>query len=221
MVQAILAGRKTQTRRIMKHQPIQHHDTDEWGLWGTAYVGKELRGPEHDEFWPISDATQFSQLCPYGEYADVLWVREGFTWLTKNPDSWVYRADPDNRNLDTRWKPSIHMPKAACRLFLEITKVRVERLQDISEEDAIKEGIEYLGDGKLMPWKDYMKSGGFVGAKTSFQSLWAKINGIKSWDTNPWVWVVEFELADDPEEIRSIPVVGHRAHDAKNPPFVT
>jgi hypothetical protein len=102
----------------------------------------------------------------------------------------AYRAD-FNKNAPSNitWKPSIHMPKAACRIFLEITNIRVERLKDISEEDAVKEGVEVVKTG----YKDYITEGSISDAYWSFYSLWYKINGRESWSSNPYVWVIEFK----------------------------
>ena len=100
------------------------------------------------------------------------------------------------------WKPSIHMPKEACRLFLQIKDIRVERLQDISEEDAKAEGIKYVID-KLTGYCgfDYINDGYNLMTTpfNGFRSLWKKINGFQSWDDNPWVWVIEFEKIEKPE----------------------
>lgn len=166
MVQAILAGRKTQTRRVVKRQSdcnpmVQGHD------------------------WEISELHAH---CPYGQPGYVLWVRE--TWAPAL-DTYAYKANyandilsqPQNKGM---WKPSIHMPREACRLWLKITSVRVERLQDITELDALAEGAPPIR------WNDqYM-------ADDWFCDIWQTINGPGSWDANPWVWVVEFERTDKP-----------------------
>lgn len=107
------------------------------------------------------------------------------------------------RQMPLRWRPSIHMPRAACRLRLQITDVRVERLQDISEEDAIAEGVLIAGknlyNGSI--YKDYtgesLHEFGWSSACRSFQSLWQSINSPESWDENPWVWVIEFEKINE------------------------
>jgi hypothetical protein len=103
-----------------------------------------------------------------------------------------------------KWKPSIFMPKKKCRIFLEITDVRVERLQDISEEDAIAEGIKktWINDDiKQCRFKNYINDG--KGSKSpidSFNSLWVSINGKDSWKANPWVWVYEFKVVEKPKD---------------------
>jgi hypothetical protein len=110
-----------------------------------------------------------------------------------------YRADERDQERDelTRWRPSIHMPRWASRINLEVVSVRVERLQDISEEDAMSEGIESWEergvDDAQDYYRDYVTGGHVYNAKDSFRSLWQSINGPGSWEANPWVWVVEFK----------------------------
>jgi hypothetical protein len=95
------------------------------------------------------------------------------------------------------WKPSIFMPKAACRIFLEITDVKVERLQDISEEDAINEGVELLPNNRYKYYlSEYFDC---INAVHSFQTLWKSINGAESWEANPFVWAIEFKQITKPE----------------------
>lgn len=150
-------------------------------------------------------------VCPYGLPGDVLWVRE--TWakaFDHNDDfhHYVYKADGDPLHEDVVWKPSIHMLKEACRLRLKIKSIGVERLQDITEEDAVREGLQVLSkdqgrtykygiadkdglpglDDTGWPWIDWE-----ISAKKAFQKLWTKINGAESWDSNPWCWRLEFE----------------------------
>lgn len=183
MVRAILEGRKTQTRRILK---------------------------------PNSDSP-FQTKCPYGQPGDRLWVRE--TWAVRpdydrlppsqcGDEGMWWRASlslcPDGYEAcHGKWRPSIHMPRWASRITLEITSVRVERLQDISEEDAVKEGIEPVYFEKnfdkkaIKAYKHYFDSS-YAGADAigSFRSLWQSINGAESWDANPWVWVIEFKRVE-------------------------
>ena len=207
MVEAILAGRKSQTRRIIKPQPdddgLHDHDrfpmsleSDLSGWWGTV----EETG-ESKEF-----------RCPYGYGGapflknDLLWVRE--TWVNvghnncqdgrEDFNTVVYKASENGRewekNMDGwRWKPNIFLKKDDARIWLEKTKTKVQRLYDISEEDAIAEGVEQNIDGS---WHDYLEPRRLWqdSAKASFQSLWIKINGEKSWDANPWLWVNHFTV---------------------------
>lgn len=133
-------------------------------------------------------------LCPYGKVGDVLWVRE--TFLECN-NEYFYKASNMAIYLDDEklnWKPSIHMPKTACRIFLEITNARVERLQDISGYDVLREGV-----GKPLPTARSMTQASIdyksaePQLKKEFQTLWQKINGPDSWEANPFVWVIEFK----------------------------
>ena len=189
MVKAILEGRKTQTRRIIKNMPTGDQSLDLSDLYDHS--------PEY-----------FYKICPYGKPGDLLWVREAWNTYSEyvsKPDysvmgteDFVYRAD-DNR-VD-KWKPSIHMPKAACRIWLMVEVVRVERLQEISERNAMDEGIEAVGydDVDGTAWKDYLAKKGnyypyYYSGKKSFKSLWVSMNGPESWETNPWVWVVKFRV---------------------------
>ncbi|MEI7282235.1 hypothetical protein [Pectobacterium carotovorum] len=177
MVLATLSGQKTQTRRIVKPQP------DEDGL-------ARLRGG------PWMDTSERVYRCPYGEVGDRLWIRET-SGLQVRRDALggtgefrVYRAsNPDAIRFTTasgkiypiKWIPSIHMPRHASRILLEITDVRVERLNDISEEDAKAEGAPtelcLIGDKHFL----------------GFRTLWKSIYGAESWNENPWVWAIEFK----------------------------
>jgi hypothetical protein len=168
MVRAILEGRKTQTRRIFKPQPAWHD---------------------------ISATKRYFFLdSKYGNVGDHLWVRETFQWVDMGDDSgYVYRAtDPDWETTEGwTWKPSIFMPRAASRITLEITNIRYEELIEISENDAIAEGVEQWPDGN---YKHYGKTPGkYTFARFSYQSLWDQINGEGAWAQNPFVWVIEFK----------------------------
>ncbi len=162
--------------------------------------------------------------CPYGNVGDQLWVRESYKrWCIDGTDTiedgwWFvrYRSDnniqkhcatwdccatydsPSEAGCDKepdRWEPSIHMPRWASRILLEITGIRVERLQDISEDDAIAEGILFNGDYEL--WWDYQREQWIcVDPIDSYKSLICKINGPETWERNPWVWVVEFKVIE-------------------------
>jgi hypothetical protein len=197
MVRAIINGQKTQTRRVIKFQmePTPYPQTDR-----VQYVkigGKQYWwNSQHDHPAHVTKA------CPHGQPGDRLWVRE--TWAevgTMDPGLIVYRADyPDcvprqYQNVPPvskiTWKPSIHMFRRHSRILLEITGVRVERLQDISRDDGMAEGIVYQPDGGfgLADSTHY----NFSDPRFSYQSLWEQINGEASWVANPWVWVVEFK----------------------------
>lgn len=167
MVQAILKGTKTQTRRTVKYPPFD--STDE-GLDIQLAIGNVR--------------------CPYGQKGERLWVRE--SWA-QSDSSFIYQAD--GKAIHQKWTRNIYMPKAACRLFLEIVNVRFERLQDISEDDAIAEGIYKMpdGSGNLDPEEYHSKTN----VLEVFKSLWDAINRNKGndckWESNPWVWVIEFK----------------------------
>lgn len=224
MVQAILEGRKTQTRRVVKPQP--YIDKSDNFCWDGKNFGQSIEGfPRIQAIAsPVPSSVTKRVFCPYGAVGDVLWVRESWAETTNierihpwpnrphtqtgDDSAIIYRADGHWQWLDddgcmtdkTHWKPSIHMPRAACRLFLKITSVRVERLHDISEEDAKAEGVERSrsGDGRIV-YKHYLKPKYGPSPVHSFQTLWEKINGAESWESNPWVWVVEFERIEKPK----------------------
>lgn len=151
MVQAILAGRKTQTRRIIKPQPTQIG-----GLWR---LDKKQASNRPFNEWHNHP---FGIHSPYGQVGDVLWVRETF-YKSLIDDSYQYKADR-NYSHGISWKPSLFMPKAAARIFLRITNIRVERLQDISEEDAKAEGIKsyFSTVFKEEMYKDYQDKSSFL-----------------------------------------------------------
>ena len=185
MVRALLDGSKTQTRRVVKPQP-------DCIKAGQPYTTAGLPST------PISS--------PFGQVGDQLWVRETWGVLHEHfidsplePTFW--RADYSDADLAEqkagtlwlpRWRSSIHMFRNRSRITLEITNVRVERLQDISEADCIAEGIEKTNNEF---WSTYGAADvdGTYSPKTSYRRLWESINGPGSWDLNPWVWVIEFK----------------------------
>lgn len=183
MVKAILEGRKTQTRREVKPQP-------EWDQLD-VHNGKLMRKGGGVPSWYETGIK-----CPYGKPGDILWVRE--TYGRGVSGKYYYKTDESFVDqLVLAWKPSIHMPKAACRIFLKVKSVRVERLQDITPIDAAQEGIEIdtRQVSVVRHWLDYQnKYKSCTTAVGSFMSLWKFINGPESWDANPWVWVIEFEV---------------------------
>jgi len=183
MVRAILDGRKTQTRRTIANVgsdnciPLQKPTKTKDGIY--THV---MDAPGHG-------------LCPFGQVGDRLWVRETFAGhyldddqiqdikdgRCKAKDLCEYRSDyGDDADCADGWTPSIHMPRWASRITLEITAVRVERLNDISEEDARAEGAPT--ELCIIGEKHYM----------GFRTLWKSIYGEESWSANPWVWVIEF-----------------------------
>lgn len=186
MVRAILDGGKTQTRRVIRNQPIASNGRNKFDF--TNYSDDEGA----NQYW--TNKGFWHAKSQYGKPADKLWVKETF----KEYNDWlyVYKADgEDTLYSNIAWKPSIFMPRKASRILLEITNIRVERLQDISEADAIAEGIE-LETGTAH-WKNYDASRGgwryWECPIQSYRTLWESINGNGSWDLNPWVWVIEFK----------------------------
>ncbi|HBQ8756660.1 TPA: morphogenetic protein [Klebsiella quasipneumoniae] len=193
MVRAILDGRKTQTRRPVKFPVLDKN-------LGCELSGNELAGE-------LSAGNYLNSA--FGRPGDCIWVRE--TWSSDfanyYPNDRVWYAADNNRRLDIevvdgvrgiyspesdvyvpfRWRPSIHMPRWASRILLEITDVRVERLKSISDGDAIREGCSTAD----------MKSGDCVA--DVFARLWASIYGSDSWNANPWVWVIEFKRVEGGE----------------------
>lgn len=213
MVRAILENRKTQTRRIVSDKArigYPHHEIE-----------------KADEVSFTAGSLSFTWDCPYGAPGDHLWVREVFgihdgdygtvlRWRADQASVWVGARGPHGESEDfilggpvedppviRRWKPSIHMPRWASRITLEVTGVRVERLRDISEADAKAEGCEDLTmDQEAIDAlaNDLTEANalalalgpGTFTAKCEFMDLWQSINGADSWANNPWVWVVEF-----------------------------
>ena len=183
MVQAILAGRKSITRRMQGLEKINEKPNN------YAYKGIHPDNPSVHIFARLFLGVWVETIyikCPYGQHGDVLWVRESFyePLFEGLNGKYYYKADLVPAGWDFKWKPSIHMPKEAARIWLKVVNVRVERLHEITEQDAIAEGVETLG---LYP-------GYSVSSRGKFEGLWNHINGTESWDANPWVWVVEFEV---------------------------
>lgn len=189
MVRALLAGSKTQTRRPLKIQPLDILPM-QGDAAGREWVALMTRDPE-----PKGTVLR----CRYGVPGDRLYVRE--TWQAVNgndrarhivthpaPDrGWIeYAATPRDDEPAYKWRPSIHMPRWASRITLDVTGIRVERLQDISEADAIAEGVNVHSDHHGKPRTS------IYSPVQAYRDLWESINGEGSWDANPWVWVVEF-----------------------------
>lgn len=197
MVRAILEGRKTQTRRVINFKRLSSirrgrlfysPPFKSWAIANTADYGTHI-----DEHVVLVN-------CPYGDRGDRLWVRE--TWGESGHNRFEYRASPadgtDFRSV-SRWRPSIHMPREASRITLEITDVRVQRLQDISDEDAMAEGGYEWNYG----FCHSKETGTHETPRGSFRALWASINGADSWAANPWVWAISFSsvpLGDEREQ---------------------
>lgn len=230
MVVALLAGRKTQTRRIIKPQPITpverplRHPPKHQGPYFDSYCGekktdKNPRGMSNRWCWWTADdrPDPLSEIrCPYGAPGDRLWVREGFAYSIKDGDGLedgapfaqethdvVYRAtsehtgewehyefDEHGNRTGTRikppWRPSIYMPRWASRIELEVTEVRAQRLHDITEDDAVAEGVGVYES----------QDGIEQTAREVYAAGWDTINGDGSWESNPLVWAITFRRSD-------------------------
>lgn len=204
MVRALLSGAKTHTRRVVKPQPSVH-------IVRTACMA-EGNPPLRGCYWEYGGPTVY---CPFGQPGDRLWVRE--TWMpgyyheADHEDgpkvSVIHRADNAESTVAAPsyelaeqwerefsedggeappWRPSIHMPRWASRILLEITDVRVERLQEISEADAVAEGLLRTASGAWLP-------GMCAYPEWAFHQLWDQVYGESAWESNPWVWVIEFK----------------------------
>jgi hypothetical protein len=217
MVQAILDGRKTQTRRVIKDEKLQTGDYN----------------PEDEDFIILTTLNKYnvSNILWVREtfYAYGKWIKNGFSKSGKQKFKFIdltlsrgheykYLDNPPNKvcagnfaknDSIVGWfkRPSLFMPKQACRIFLKITNIRVERLQCISEKDAVLEGVRiiHFAEGKFAVFKNYLlkEEKGTLNPIKSVFSLWESINGKESLNSNPWVWVIEFERIDKPENFLS------------------
>ncbi|CVE51089.1 Uncharacterised protein [Serratia marcescens] len=205
MVRAILDGRKTQTRRLVPEwqRPKHYPENDDGPHYNWMAVAQSDRRWGYGVFGETEEACakELSTMapCPFGNAGDRLWVRETFMDLTGTGieattgkfEGFAYRADTPagsygdevRKEYGLKWTPSLHMPRKACRILLEITAVRVERLNDISEEDAKAEGVAPSQHIITPPEALY---------RVGFLKLWQSIYGEESWGANPWVWVIEF-----------------------------
>jgi hypothetical protein len=217
MVKAILDGKKSVTRRVIKPQPRYQLIYREGQGWN-EYSENPVADPAVLSPWG------YGYKCPW-QIGQILWVRETWahydafypnaTWKNCHVEgkgwTWVdYKATATHKEVQEmadvggRWKPSIHMPRWAARLFLTVKDVRVERLQDITEEDAMAEGVDWLDDACYSnngwsPTYNDPDSGGRPILRDGFEALWDKINskrngGQYAWDKSPWVWVISFEV---------------------------
>lgn len=196
MVRAILDGSKTQTRRVMRPQMVYGNVC---GIFPSWYLPT---GPDSGTLWP-NGKEKILSMCPFGHPGDRLWIRETFIhepadycWeasvsIPCRPAHTVYRADsdPTGKANGAGWTPSIHMPRALSRITLEVTGVRVERLNDCSQADAVAEGAppshpSIDAVSRQFGYEDFSRSW--------YAQLWEQINGPGSWDANPFVWVIEF-----------------------------
>jgi hypothetical protein len=209
MVRAILDGRKTQTRRVVTKQTSELGSAKwEWidldaawtdMLWGVIPGLKVPTSKAPPEYCPEC----VTRLYPRIFTGDRLWVRETH-WINEDEGTAAYRADGEMpRHMQgARWRPSIHMPRWASRITLEVTEVRVERVQEITGGDAIAEGLSVVDEVLGLPVYDCgpMEIGGVMGDAActdpceAFMHLWDTLNAKRGhgWDMNPWVWVVNF-----------------------------
>lgn len=212
MVQAICDNRKRMTRRICKHQTWSFSELNDVNSNGiTQKKDRSVScpyGQVGDVLW-VREAWRlvgwnFEQGLMTIEYKDgnmlickAYDLNEDSMWLLDQVEALETKGyiKPSPTEKDAfvftdkklAFKPSIHMPKSAARIWLKITKIKVERLQDISEEDAMNEGVEY-------EWYDQSRNIKIEAAKSLFKKLWQVINGRESWEANPWVWAIEFEV---------------------------
>jgi len=192
-VRAILAGRKCQTRRVIKPQP------DEWAYSIKHHRVKPEHGGDTRDYLTWLSPSFGIAYCPYGQPGDRLWVREAHTIqsaaMAVSPIAvdWVgYRADRQASRDNTHWRSPIHMPRWASRITLEITDIRVERLWDISDDDARAEGV----DGAKGQWRMYGWNDGIYKStpRKAFMYYWGYVNEKRGhlWESDPWVWVISF-----------------------------
>ena len=229
MVRAILAGHKSVTRRLVKPQPPTEAEAENAGCQYFSLSPRVARSvkvyfsgqyeslPKETGVFEVHGSVGYVRdrcgktewTCPYGIPGDRLWVRE--TWRadsSHDPEDTIYRADLRDdwvaeMGSSVTWRPSIFMPRVRSRITLEVSGVRVERLHAITDDEAVREGVQWWskdgtlrkyapaddeGDGPMWPWRDCPRS-----PREAFERLWCEINGRASWDANPYVWVVEFE----------------------------
>lgn len=213
MVRAILQGRKTQTRRLLK--PKYRPGEDSFQIITNANSGRFIRVEYCDEY-----GNETRWMPPPCEVGDILWVRETWGKLTEcnvfppyepEEERFIYRADiGDPDHFQAKWHPSIHMPKEAARIFLLVKNVRVERLNDIGNADAIFEGCsgtpcEHECADPTLGCTDCLNTGWLEPPFAEFAQLWDTTikpadRNVYGWDANPWVWVIEFERCEKPKE---------------------
>lgn len=225
MVQAILEDKKTQTRRLSGLEDVNAYPgslSGEGSMGTLGYKGlvktdyylkpsskREFQNHPKAFHWFLGENEQEKEInpipvkCPYGAPGDFLWVRE--KWQAQNTNgqwwhevkaedralwnwAWTNPVHPAYDAMPPRWLPAIHMPRMACRIILEIVDLRVERLCEISNQDAIAEGVT----GYSSPYSEEGPS-----PRDRYSELWERINGVHSWNVNPWVWVIEFKPVEN------------------------
>lgn len=202
MVQATLNKTKTETRRIIKHKteieeikPVTRclENQDDWN----KFILTDINGEDF-------------LIEPKVNVNNIIWVRETFQitdFLHPSDENYgyIYKASENGKNWENsdenwKWKPSLFMPKDACRIFLKCVSVHAERLQDIDEQSAINEGIERIKEDGMLSFRSYaVKYDACCFPIVSYQTLWQKINGRDSWNKNPFVWVYKFERIEKPQ----------------------
>lgn len=196
MVKALLEGRKTVTRRLVRRKEL----------------GEVLSSPARKENQDIPDRRFIECLCtaPY-EAGDILWVREAWSPVLVRPKRYIYKVDAERGigegvGLPIKWHPSIHMPKEAARIFLKVTDVHAERLQEITAEEALDEGtnVEFPEPKPSYISLAYTKMRLEAAARRSFANLWDSTikpadRPVCGWQADPWVWVIRFERCERPE----------------------
>lgn len=220
MVQAILNGRKTQTRRVINCVCNLDHLGRKLGEWGLSIPPHQWSGDSDEVRWgwkgkkppkkgdwvevfqtDVDDHASAPVRCPFGEVGDRLWVREKYQ--IGDPDAISHRdcvfSDSPYASEVKRWVSPIHMPRWASRILLQITAVTAERLHEISEGAALDEGIQRWDQGPLMlryGLPDWCPTARLDSARNAFAYLWESLHGVGSWNANPWVWVIEFKRVE-------------------------
>ena len=203
-VKAILEGRKTQTRRIIKGYGNTLHYGKllcDWALSEKPYYVGEEGQVEWELQTEADDSSTFTFKSKLW-LGDILYVKEAYSTTERN--SIIFKADMRYWGYKEKWKSPLFMPRKYARIFLEVTNIRIERLQDISEKDCIKEGVDAITHNDFpIGFRDYswLPELMVLGeAKASFRTLWDSINGKKemcAWRDNPYVWVIEFKLLEN------------------------
>ena len=202
MVNAILSGDKSMTRRVVSKRNSYCGS----GLFDELNFKDVVRDGLKSDYQYLKAACDIDEtrhrVYYKGEVGDVLWVRETFAEYHGCP---IYKADEKWKSIVdgdlVKWKPSLFMPKVHCRIFLEIVAVKAEQVNNISEEDAKNEGVAFNKEWMLMDYMIQMYR--CITFKESFKSLWQKINGVESWNENPYVWAICFKRIETPENFLS------------------
>lgn len=201
MVRADLQGRKTETRRL-RGLELVNEMPDDWMFLFTKVEQKGKKIELYAYFKKLGSPDTIKLKCPYGYPSCLLWFIESYSPIENGLNSFKYKYKADFPALKMGWKPGLHMPVKAARLWKLILDIRVERLKDITVVSALEEGIDRklsdIKEGQV--YYDYTTNGfSLKSAVTSYFTLWQKINGKESLDLNPWVWVIKYKATDKPE----------------------